>query len=86
MKTFKLQKGDAFLVLATDGLWDVFSSEDLVQMMGWILDQVPVFASKCIDNNFYRNRKPTGVPWPYLKFSKDASLMREFHSDTWTRY
>lgn len=33
MKTFSLEEGDQFIILATDGLWDVMSSEEAVNFV-----------------------------------------------------
>jgi serine/threonine protein phosphatase PrpC len=36
--TWQLQQGDKFLVLATDGLWDAMSNEEVGRFVGWCRD------------------------------------------------
>ncbi|KAG0253288.1 hypothetical protein DFQ27_007500 [Actinomortierella ambigua] len=55
VKHHKLRPEDSFLVMATDGLWDKLTSEEVVQLVGDLLD-----GKKGVEEKFL-NRAKTGV-------------------------
>ncbi|KAI8770481.1 protein phosphatase 1L [Biomphalaria glabrata] len=66
-----------FIILATDGLWDVFSNEDAVQFIKERLDE-PHFGAKSLALQAYYRGSLDNITVMVINFKKKRSLQRRF--------